>query len=100
MEKEYVDVKEHSFNEIKNEEYVKARLRKGEITLDKYLDVVRNNLNCVKAALEGSTVNFVYIPNDIKRMKWVANAYYTGYIKEQERENGSGKGDIFYRLKL
>ena len=91
MEKEYAnkltsDVKENSFNKIKNEEYVKARLRKGEITLDKYLDVVRNNLNCVKAALEGSTVNFVYIPNDIKRMKWVANAYYTGYIKDQERE--------------
>lgn len=77
---------EKHFSRIINEEYVKRRLRNGEITLDRYHDAVQKSLNCIKAALEGSTINYNFIPEDIKRKKWVANAYYTGYIKDQEKE--------------
>ncbi|MBR5662678.1 MAG: hypothetical protein IKX00_03370 [Bacilli bacterium] len=87
---------EKHFDRIINEEYVKRRLRNGEMRLVDYHEAVQKDLNCIKAALEGSSVNYEDIPEDIKSKKWVANAYYTGYIKDQEKEDQEASKYLTY----
>ena len=76
---------------INNIEKVKNRLKNGEITIDKYQYSVQHNPDCIKAAIQGSIINYDYIPEEFKAKKWVGNAYYSRLIQDQKIEEEKAK---------
>ena len=71
---------------IKNKRKVLERLKSGAMLIKDYHYTVQHDQICIYAAILGNIDNYEYIPEEYKFKNTVIDAYYTSYIKNQEKE--------------